>query len=113
MVKAGPMPRGDHNKVESEKLHKLGRFPKLRAAGRAAGKAFSMEAFGGVQPLPSHWLFRCPEYPDVRARGTILRFPGVYQWNAKESPKARSRKQGLCWTPTPVLSICRPSMWPV
>ena len=28
-----------HNKVEIKKLHKLGRFPKLRAAGRAAGAA--------------------------------------------------------------------------
>ena len=33
MVKPGPMPPGEHNKVESKKLHKLGRFPKLRAAG--------------------------------------------------------------------------------
>ena len=48
MVKPGPMPPGEHNKVESKKLHKLGRFPKLRAAGHAAGaacaagKAFSL-----------------------------------------------------------------------
>ena len=45
MVKPGPMPTGEHNEVESKKLHKLGRFPKLRAAGRAAGaagKAFSL-----------------------------------------------------------------------
>ena len=41
MVKPGPMPPGEHNKVESKKLHKLGRFPKLRAVERAAGKAFS------------------------------------------------------------------------
>ena len=44
MVKPGPKPPGEHNKVESKKLHKLGRFPKLRAAGHAAGatgKAFS------------------------------------------------------------------------
>ena len=44
MVKLGPMPPGEHNKVESKNLHKLGRFPKLRAAGcaaGAAGKAFS------------------------------------------------------------------------
>ena len=27
MVKLGPMPPGEHNKVESKKLHKLGRFP--------------------------------------------------------------------------------------
>ena len=40
MVKPGPMPPREHNKVESKKFHKLGRFPKLRAAG-AAGKAFS------------------------------------------------------------------------
>ena len=44
MVKPGPMPPGEHNKVESKKLHKLGRFPKLHAAG-AAGKAFSMYCF--------------------------------------------------------------------
>ena len=30
MVKPGPMPSGEHNKVESKKLHKLGRFPKRR-----------------------------------------------------------------------------------
>ena len=39
MVKPGPMPPGEHNKVESKKLHKLGRFPKQRAAGRAASAA--------------------------------------------------------------------------
>ena len=44
MVKQGPMPPGVHNKVESKKLHKLGRFPKLRAASAAGavGKAFSL-----------------------------------------------------------------------
>ena len=31
MVKPGPMPPREHNKVESKKLHKLGRFPKLCA----------------------------------------------------------------------------------
>ena len=41
MVKPGPKPPGEHDKVESKILHKLGRFPKLRAAG-AVGKAFSM-----------------------------------------------------------------------
>ena len=41
MVKPGLKPPGEHNKVESKKLHKLGRFPKLRAAGRTARKAFS------------------------------------------------------------------------
>ena len=44
MVKPDPMPPREHNKVESKKPHKLGRFPKLRVAGRAAGaagKAFS------------------------------------------------------------------------
>ena len=35
MVKPSPMPPGEPNKVESKKLHKLGRFPKLRAVGRA------------------------------------------------------------------------------
>ena len=40
MVKPGPMPPGEHNKVESKKLHKLGKFPKMRTAG-ATGKAFS------------------------------------------------------------------------
>ena len=40
MVKPGSMPPGEHNKVESKKLHKLGKFPKLRAAS-ARGKAFS------------------------------------------------------------------------
>ena len=39
--KTGPQAPGEHNKVESKKLHKLGRFSKLRAAG-AAGKAFSL-----------------------------------------------------------------------
>ena len=39
MVKPGPKPPGEH-KVESKKLHKLGKFPKLRAAG-VGGKAFS------------------------------------------------------------------------
>ena len=29
-----PFAPGEHNKVESKKLHKLGRFPKLRAAGK-------------------------------------------------------------------------------
>ena len=58
MVKPGPKPPGEHNKVESKKLHELGRFPKLRAARRAAGatgavgKAFSVvhatcREFGG------------------------------------------------------------------
>ena len=45
MVKPGPKHPGEHNKVESKKLNKLGRFPKLRAAERvagAAGKAFSL-----------------------------------------------------------------------
>ena len=40
MVKPGPIAPGEHNKVESKKLHELGRLPKVRAAG-AAGKAFS------------------------------------------------------------------------
>ena len=35
MVNPGPMPPGEHNKVESKKLPQLGRFPKLRAAGKA------------------------------------------------------------------------------
>ena len=38
MVKPGPMPPGGHNKVESKKLYKSGRFPKLRAAGKAFSK---------------------------------------------------------------------------
>ena len=41
MVEPGPKPPGEHNKVESKKLHKLGMFPKLCPVGRAAGKAFS------------------------------------------------------------------------
>ena len=41
MVKPGPMPPGEHNKVESKKLPQLGRFPKLRSVG-VAGKAFSL-----------------------------------------------------------------------
>ena len=40
MVKPGPKPPGEHNKVESKKLHKLGRFPKLRAARKAFSQAF-------------------------------------------------------------------------
>ena len=32
MVKPGPMAPEEHKKVGSKKLHKLGRFPKLRAA---------------------------------------------------------------------------------
>ena len=47
MVKPGPKPPGEHNKVESKKLHKLGRFPNLRAAGRTARKAFSWEGAEG------------------------------------------------------------------
>ena len=39
MVKPGPMPAGEHNKVESKRLLKFGRFPKLRATLRAAGRA--------------------------------------------------------------------------
>ena len=39
MVKLGPKPPREHNKVESKKLHKLGRLPKLRVAGRAARAA--------------------------------------------------------------------------
>ena len=38
MVKTGPKPPGERNKVESKKLHKLGKFPKLRATGRAVEK---------------------------------------------------------------------------
>ena len=41
MAKPGPMPPGEHDKVESKKLHKLGRFPKLHATS-ATGKALSM-----------------------------------------------------------------------
>ena len=41
MVKPGPIAPGQHNKVESKKHHKLGRFPKLRAAG----KVFSLFLF--------------------------------------------------------------------
>ena len=43
MVKPGPKPPEEHNKVESKKLHKLDRFPRLRAAGpaSAAREAFS------------------------------------------------------------------------
>ena len=39
MAKPDPKPPGEHNKVESKKLHKLGRFPKLRAAGKAFSKS--------------------------------------------------------------------------
>ena len=56
MVKLGPMPPGEHNKVESKKLHKLGRFPKLRAAGRAAGaagKSFSIKRRKSLAVPPS------------------------------------------------------------
>ena len=45
MVEPGAKPSGEHNILESKKPHKLGRFPKLHAAGRtagAAGKAFSV-----------------------------------------------------------------------
>ena len=42
MVEPGAKPPREHNKVESKKLHKLGRFPKLCPVGRAAGKAFLM-----------------------------------------------------------------------
>ena len=68
MVKPGPMPPGGHSKVESKKLHKLGRFPKLRATS-AAGKAFSQlytrtrelkrlspRAVINVVVTPSHWI---------------------------------------------------------
>ena len=41
IVKPGPIAPGEHNKVESKKLHKLGKFPKLRTAG----KAFSLLIF--------------------------------------------------------------------
>ena len=61
MAKPGTKPPGEHNKVESKKLHKLGRFPTLHAAGRAAraaGKAFSLvavcRACGGRLP-GVHW----------------------------------------------------------
>ena len=40
IVKPGPMPPGEHDKVECKTLHKLGGFPKLHAAG-AAQKPFS------------------------------------------------------------------------
>ena len=39
MVKPGPKPPGEHNKVESKKLHKLGGFPKLAAAPQGAPQA--------------------------------------------------------------------------
>ena len=45
MVKPGPKPPREHNKVESKKLHNLDKFSKLGAAVRAAGaagKAFSL-----------------------------------------------------------------------
>ena len=49
--------------MESKKLHKLGRFPKLHAAGRAAGKTFSKCA-PLVHPLKGYrWgtgQKRCP-----------------------------------------------------
>ena len=41
MVKRGLMPPGEHNKVESKKLHKFGTFPKLRAARKAFSKILS------------------------------------------------------------------------
>ena len=57
MVKPGPMPPPENNKVESKKLHKLGRFPKLRAAGPAAGaagKAFS-QRWSGARRRAMGW----------------------------------------------------------
>ena len=58
-AKSGPKPPAEHNKVESKKVQKIGRFPKLRAAGSAAGgakKAFSKPGLppwkiGAVAPL--------------------------------------------------------------
>ena len=46
MVKPGPMPPGEHDKVESKKLHKLGSFPKLRrrARRRRHGKSILLTA---------------------------------------------------------------------
>ena len=44
MVKPGPMPPGEHNKVDYKKLHKLHGFPNYAPQG-AVGKAFS---WGGV-----------------------------------------------------------------
>ena len=41
MVKPGPKLPGEHIKVESKKLHKLGRFPKLHAVG----KQFSLRSW--------------------------------------------------------------------
>ena len=49
MIKPGPKPPGEHNKVESKMLHKLGGFPKLRAAASAARKAFS-QCVGRANP---------------------------------------------------------------
>ena len=42
------VPPGERNNVESKKIHKLGRFPKLRATC-AAGKAFSQISAGSEQ----------------------------------------------------------------
>ena len=76
-VKPGPKPPREHDKVESKKLHKLGRFPKLRVAVRAAGaarKAFSMTfAYEEIQRkgLPPEW--------EIALVRTLAKEPGRWQ----------------------------------
>ena len=58
MVKPSPKPPGEHNKLESKTLHKLGMLVKLCAARRianvtgAAGKAFSYPKAGSWMSSP-------------------------------------------------------------
>ena len=51
MVKPGPMPPGEHNKVESKILHKLGRFPKLRVTAFFQSQTPAL-LFGAQTPPP-------------------------------------------------------------
>ena len=60
MAKPDPKPPGEHNKVESKTLHKLGKIPKLRAAGRAASAA--RKAFSGDNRRGRNSPFNCSGY---------------------------------------------------
>ena len=68
MVKPGPMPPGEHNKVESKKLHKLGRFPKLHAAGaQEKPSPYRPHTFGDVHVSPFAPNQRQCRLPEIHA----------------------------------------------
>ena len=67
MVKPGPKPPGEHNKMESKTFHKLGRFPKLRARARRRRRRKSilngLWAFVALQNSIQRLRYKTPPFP--------------------------------------------------